>query len=76
MAQILVRKLPDTVVDGLKARAQRNSRSLEAEVREILQQAVATERAEFFEVADAMRRRLAGRHHTETLELLREDRRR
>jgi plasmid stability protein len=76
MAQILVRKLPDTVVDDLKARAQRNRRSLEAEVRDILQQAVARERAEFFDVADAMRRRLAGGHHTETLELLRVDRRR
>jgi plasmid stability protein len=74
MAQILVRKLPEGLVEQLKARAQRNARSLEAEVRDVLQQAVAKEKVEFFKVADAMRARLAGRHHTETLELLREDR--
>jgi hypothetical protein len=35
---------------------------------------VAKEKAEFLRVADDMRARLAGRPHTETLELLREDR--
>jgi antitoxin FitA len=74
LAQILVRKLPDAVVERLKARAKRNSRSLEAEVRAVLEQTVTTEKAEFLKAADAMRARLAGRHHTETLELLREDR--
>ena len=38
MAQILVGELPDAVVERLKARAKRNGRSLEAEVREILRQ--------------------------------------
>jgi plasmid stability protein len=61
VAQILVRKLPDAVVDRLKARAKRNSRSLEAEARDILQQAVAKEKAEFLRAADDMRARLAGR---------------
>jgi plasmid stability protein len=74
VAQILVRRLPDTVVDRLKARAQGNSNSLEAEVRAILEQAVTKEKNEFFKAADAMRARLAGQHHTETLDLLREDR--
>jgi plasmid stability protein len=74
MAQILVRKLPDSLVEQLKARAQRNGRALEAEVRDVLQRAVTKDKAEFFKAADAMRARLAGRHHTETLELLREDR--
>jgi antitoxin FitA len=74
MAQILVRKLPDELVEQLKARAQRNGRSLEAEVRDLLQRAASKEKEESFKAADAMRARLAGRHHTETLELLREDR--
>lgn len=74
MAQILVRKLPDAVVERLKARAKRNSRSLEAEVRAILEDSVAKDKAAFLKAADEMRARLAGRHHTETLELLREDR--
>ena len=64
---------PESLVQQLKTRAERNRRSLEAEVREILQTAVTKERADFFRAADATRARLAGRHHTETLELLRED---
>jgi len=52
-----------------------NSRSsLEAEVRAILEEAVAKDKAAFLEPAAAMRAQLAGRHHTETLKLLREDR--
>jgi plasmid stability protein len=74
LAQILVRKLRDTVVERLKARAKRYSRSLDAEVRAILEESVTREKAEFLKAADEMRARLAGRHHTETLELLREDR--
>ena len=74
MAQILVRKLPDAVVERLKARAKRNSRSLEAEVRAILEDSVAKDKAAFLNAADEMRARLSGRNHTETLELLREDR--
>ena len=38
MAQIIVRNLDDAVVDRLKARARTNDRSLEAEVRLILEQ--------------------------------------
>ncbi|HEY0218010.1 MAG TPA: Arc family DNA-binding protein [Cellulomonas sp.] len=40
MAQILVRNLPDTVKDGLRRRAERHHRSVEAEAREILAAAV------------------------------------
>lgn len=39
MAQIIVRNLDDAVVDSLKSRAKRNNRSLEAEVRHILEEA-------------------------------------
>jgi len=40
MANITVRKLPDNVHDALKARASTGHRSVEAEVRIILEQAV------------------------------------
>jgi antitoxin FitA len=40
MAQIHVRQLDEKVVDGLKKRARDNKRSLESEVRTILQEAV------------------------------------
>ena len=39
MAQIIVRNLPEDVVQRLKRRAEGNQRSLEAEVRQILEQA-------------------------------------
>jgi plasmid stability protein len=74
LAQILVRKLPDAVVERLKARARRNRRSLEAEVRAILADSVAKDKAAFLERAAAMRAQLAGQPHTETWRLLREDR--
>lgn len=43
-------------------------------MRAILEEVVTREKAEFLKAADEMRARLAGRHHTETFELLREDR--
>lgn len=41
MAAITIRNLPDEVHRALKARAQRHGRSTEAEVRDILEKAVA-----------------------------------
>lgn len=46
MAQLVVRNLDDQVKDRLKARAARNGRSLEAEVREVLRSAVEGQGAE------------------------------
>ncbi|WP_159806943.1 FitA-like ribbon-helix-helix domain-containing protein [Cellulomonas citrea] len=40
MAQILIRNLPDDIKEGLRRRAERHSRSVEAEAREILSAAV------------------------------------
>jgi hypothetical protein len=59
---------------GLRGRAKRRGRLLDATVREVPRRAVTKARAEFFKAADAMRTRLAGRHHTETVDLLRQDR--
>jgi len=75
MATALVRDLDDAVYERLKARAAGNNRSLEAELREILvlaskQVDVATARA----AADAMRRRLEGRSHSDSGEILAEER--
>jgi plasmid stability protein len=73
--QSLVRDLDDAVYERLKVRAAGNNRSLEAELREILvlaskQVDVATARA----AADAMRRRLEGRPHSDSGEILAEER--
>ncbi len=43
MAQILVRKLEDRIRTRLEQRARRNGRSMEAEVREILREALKEE---------------------------------
>jgi plasmid stability protein len=75
MATALVRELDDAVYERLKARAAGNNRSLEAELREILELAskqvdVDTAR----KAADAMRRRLEGRPHSNSGEILAEER--
>jgi len=75
MATALVRDLDDAVYERLKARAAGNNRSLEAELREILvlaskQVDVSAARA----AADAMRRRLEGRPHSDSGEILAEER--
>jgi plasmid stability protein len=75
MANALVRDLDDAAYERLKTRAAGHNRSLEAELREILEQAslqvdAATARA----AAEAMARRLAGRPHSDSGEILSEDR--
>ena len=46
MAQLIVRNLGEDVRDRLRERARAHNRSMEAEIREILQAAVATGRGE------------------------------
>jgi antitoxin FitA len=75
MAAALVRDLDDEVYERLKARAAGNNRSLEDELREILvlaskQVGMATARA----AAEAIRRRLEGRPHSDSGEILAEER--
>ena len=75
MANALVRDLDDQVYERLKARAVGNNRSLEAALREILvaaskQVSMAEARARAAEI----RQRLSGRTHSDSAELIREDR--
>ena len=75
MGQVLVRGLDDTVIERLKQRAERHHRSLEAELREVLEQVsrqvdVATSR----DLANRIRRKLEGRPHSDSAGLIREDR--
>lgn len=78
MAQVLVRGLEDRVVDRLKERAQVNGRSLEAELRAVIEQAASFDvnLAETRDLAARLRRRLAGRKHTDSARLVAEDRQR
>jgi plasmid stability protein len=77
MGQLIVRNLDDQVIESLKARASRQGRSLEAEIRVILERA-ATERvvniSEARERAERISRSLVGRPHSDSAALIREDR--
>jgi plasmid stability protein len=72
--QVLIRDLDVAVLDKLKARAQRHGRSLQAELKIILQQAAAMNAAEARLVAQRIRGRLANRSHSDSAGLLAEDR--
>ena len=74
MAQVLVRDLDDDVVARLKKRARNHRRSLQAELRHLLEQAAQTDMTEARRLAQRIRRRLAGRKHTESALLVAEDR--
>ena len=75
MAQVLVRQLNDKVVDRLKTRAKEHGRSLQSEVKTILEEAVpdyerAWKRIDSFRV----RLRRSGRKFGNSADLIREDR--
>lgn len=71
MSQVLVRKLPDGVVELLRARAAGAGRSLEQELRLILIEAAQPARARFRDVAAGLRAQLAAERPVDTLDLLR-----
>ena len=74
VAQVLIRDLDGAVVVKLKDRARRRGRSLEAELRVILETAAAEDWSGVRTLAAQLRRRLAGRSHSDSVDLLREDR--
>lgn len=76
MAQVLVRDLNKTVIDRLKARAQQHGRSLQVELKTILEQATQTNAIVAHKIAARLRKKLAGRAHTDGAKLLAEDRNR
>lgn len=74
MRQLTVRNIDDNIYQRLKDRARVNRRSLEAEVRAILDQAVVPDRSEVARRAAAMRARLRGRYTGNATADIREDR--
>ncbi len=83
MAHLLVNNLDPHLIEKLKVRSQRHGRSLDEELKLILQQAVATEGME--QVRDwadaaaklaAAQARYAGQNFSDSTELIREDRQR
>jgi plasmid stability protein len=76
MAQLLVRNIDDSVVSRLKEHARRHGRSLQAEVKSILERASQNDLERARKVANRIRRRIGRRQQTDSAVLLREDRER
>jgi plasmid stability protein len=77
MAQVLVRNLQDKVVARLKKRAAQRGRSLQAEVKRILEDAAAeTDQADVWKGIEKFRERMrrSGRVFSDSAEMIREDR--
>ena len=76
MANVLIRNLDERTVNKLKARAARNGRSLQAELKVIVERAAEVDVVDARAAAARIRRSLSGRKLSNTTDLLAEDRRR
>lgn len=76
MPNVLVRDVDEKVLEKLKNKAARNGRSLQREVQIILSEAIDFEPLSDSEVARKIKDSLRGRQHSDSAELLREDRNR
>ena len=76
MGQVTVRNLDDRVLARLRERARAHHRSLEAELRTILSEAVAPVGPALREELDRIRQALRSRWSADTTALIRQDRRR
>jgi len=76
MPDVLVRNVDEKVIEKLKNKAARNGRSLQREVQIILSEAIRPESLSDAEVAKKIKDSLRGRQHSDSAELLREDRNR
>ena len=74
MAQVLIRDLSPETVSRLKKRARGNGRSLQAELKDLLETASRQSGLEARALADRVRLHLAGRRHSDSVELLAKDR--
>ena len=75
MVQVLVRQLDDKIVDRLKRRAKEHGRSLQSEVKTILEDAVPDYGGAWKRI-ERLRKRLgrSGRNFSDSAALIREDR--
>jgi plasmid stability protein len=76
MAQVLVRDLDSDVVETIRESARRHGRSLEAELRLILESAARARSTDFWQTAERLRKRTTNRQRTDSAALIRTDRNR
>jgi plasmid stability protein len=78
MSQLILNNIDPPLLEKLKVRAVNHQRTLEEELKAILQEAIEAEQfakmQAFSEQAARMRQVLSGRVHTDSAELVREDR--
>jgi plasmid stability protein len=74
MAQVLVRDLDPETLEHLKSRAKLHGRSLQGELKVILESAAVLSMSEARQTSERWRQRLAGRVASDSGDLLREDR--
>jgi plasmid stability protein len=74
MAQVLVRDLDEETLDRLRKRAKSHGRSLQAELKEILERASRANMLQTRQLADRIRKSLEGNVHSDSAALVAEDR--
>ena len=74
MRQMTIRNIDDRVYERLKERARTSRRSLEAEVRAILDEAVVPDRSELIRLSTEMRASLTGHYKGDVTADIRADR--
>jgi plasmid stability protein len=74
MAQLLIREISADLIEALAARAAANGRSVEAEHRAILEEALTGEGREFRARAARLRVAMAGTVYGDSVDLIRADR--
>jgi plasmid stability protein len=76
MKAISIRNVPDHVYIGLQVMAKNNRRSLQEQIKLILEQEVKLTNRSFLAAAAEWRNRLQGRNMSDTVKILRKDRER
>ncbi len=76
MPQLLVRNLGEDTIKRLKALAKRHGRSLQGQVKAILEENAVLPMDEVSTLVEKWRRRFAGRRFSDSATIIREDRRR
>ncbi len=76
MPDVLVRDVDQKVLLKLKSRAKKNGRSLQSELLQVFASLSENDGLSDEKTADKIRNSLRGREHSDSAELLREDRRR
>ena len=76
MKAISIRNVPEHVYEGLQAMAKKNRRSLQEQIKIILEQEIKLNNRSFLAGAAKWRKRLHGRSLSDTVKLVRKDRQR